>query len=797
MKNKAQQVKSVKKVVKKKVMSAAKDKDSKKKLATKSLDEFINSESDNDSQLEADSMDEENGNFDEELGDDEYGFDEGDEYDEDSAEDSQEESDVEDEKTSEVKKHKETLKKMQEIDPDFYNYLEETNSKGLLDFDTSDSEDERGGEVHETPRIDELEVASDESDFEDKESSAKRQGNVITQTIVDQWQQELQNPKCIKTIANVVSAFRSAVQSVTEEKEVQLKFKVQGSAAFNAVVRLCIVDLIPALKRFLKSPPDEKLNVERCKSWIKVRLHVKAYLADVIRLMGSLTESSLLSVVLKHIHQLIPFYVAFIKLSRVLCKKLVTVWCSGEDTIRVLAFLSILRLARTVPNQLLEPIIKAMYLSYARNCKFTSPSTWPVINFMRRSLVEIMALQESLTYKHAFLYIRQLAIHLRNAITLKKKDAVSTVYNWQFVHCLHLWAALLGSLPDSPVLKPLLYPLVQIAMGTINLVATGKYYPLRFHVVSIMNQLAAGSGVYIPQLPFLLEIMQNYKFDKKASKVSMKPLDLSCVLRVSQSQMGESGFRDSIVDSLYEKIIETLECQSHCAAFPEMALPAVLQLKAFIKKCPLANYNKKMKQLMEKIQETIKFVEKQRSQVHFDLADTKAVLALENQLKQKGTPLSTYYASWKKIKDREMAVKIARKPQSEKDDGVPILRKIVQKSKEEHGDDSDEMNELFPSDVSEDEDDEDRFLLKEERGTKRKTDGDVKEAKKTKKSMEADVKTTQKNKKKKNDAVEETKEKVEETMEKADGEDLADEVCDFNMSDDDDVDGESGESDDE
>ena len=43
-------------------------------------------------------------------------------------------------------------------------------------------------------------------------------------------------------------------------------------------------------------------------------------------------------------------------------------------------------------------------------------------------------------------------------------------------------------------------------MGTINLVATAKYYPLRFHVVTIMNQLSAGSGVYIPQLPFLLEV---------------------------------------------------------------------------------------------------------------------------------------------------------------------------------------------------------------------------------------------------------------------------------------------------
>ena len=230
MKNKAQQVKSVKKVVKKKVMSAAKDKDSKKKLATKSLDEFINSESDNDSQLEADSMDEENGNFDEELGDDEDGFDEGDEYDEDSAEDSQEESDVEDEKTSEVKKHKETLKKMQEIDPDFYNYLEETNSKGLLDFDTSDSEDERGGEVHETPRIDELEVASDESDFEDKESSAKRQGNVITQTIVDQWQQELQNPKYITILTSMESKL---ILFLPDASKQSLMLSVLSAVLFN------------------------------------------------------------------------------------------------------------------------------------------------------------------------------------------------------------------------------------------------------------------------------------------------------------------------------------------------------------------------------------------------------------------------------------------------------------------------------------------------------------------------------------------------------------------------------------
>jgi nucleolar complex protein 2 len=76
--------------------------------------------------------------------------------------------------------------------------------------------------------------------------------------------------------------------------------------------------------------------------------------------MGTLTESSLLSAMLKHVHQLIPFYAAFVKLSKVLCKRLVVIWSSSEDTIRVLAFLSLLRLARTQPTQLLEMLMKGI-----------------------------------------------------------------------------------------------------------------------------------------------------------------------------------------------------------------------------------------------------------------------------------------------------------------------------------------------------------------------------------------------------------------------------------------------------
>lgn len=208
----------VKKVINSKpLQSNGKSKTGDKKWASLSLDEFINSsaseddsssndaasadgdeDSDisdvmsNEEEMEEEENEDEEGEIDEEEDgtDDEEDETDDEEMDGDDEDDS---SDEFDEKTA-VKKHKKTLDKLKNTDPEFYQFLSE-NDRELLDFDSSDSDDERGGKVHELPKPEELEVGSDESDFEDKESSVKRQGNVITQTMVDQWQQELQNPK--------------------------------------------------------------------------------------------------------------------------------------------------------------------------------------------------------------------------------------------------------------------------------------------------------------------------------------------------------------------------------------------------------------------------------------------------------------------------------------------------------------------------------------------------------------------------------------------------------------------------
>ena len=68
-------------------------------------------------------------------------------------------------------------------------------------------------------------------------------------------------------------------------------------------------------------------------------------------------------------------------------------------------------------------------------------------------------------YRYAFIYIRQLTIHLRNAMLQqkgKKYSPLDSVYNWQFVHCTDLWTQLLCESYPSDVLEPLIYPLVQV-----------------------------------------------------------------------------------------------------------------------------------------------------------------------------------------------------------------------------------------------------------------------------------------------------------------------------------------------
>lgn len=89
------------------------------------------------------------------------------------------------------------------------------------------------------------------------------------------------------------------------------------------------------------------------------------------------------------------------------------------------------------------------------------------MKLLQTSLVELIKMDVATGYQMCFVYIRQLAVNLRNAHTTKNRsDARKSVTSWQFLRSVQLWNQLLLSGDSS--LKPLVYPLVQICLSCIK-----------------------------------------------------------------------------------------------------------------------------------------------------------------------------------------------------------------------------------------------------------------------------------------------------------------------------------------
>ena len=348
-------------------------------------------------------------------------------------------------------KQKEYIANLKDKDPEFYKFLAE-NDESLLNFDESsegeaDDDDEELEKVHKHPDGNDDGVISSDNEEEDEETEDSNavKTDKLSNATVEEWAERLEKTPNIKIISEVVLAFKAALANISLAKENAKsssskdssgnskkkasnlpKLKVQNGQVFNSLIKICITKLEPALGSLLKS----KKKLSDNKNWKPLNKWLKSYTLDLVKLVSSITEPSMVSALLKHIHGMVPYYAALPKSAKNLIKTLINLWSThSEDSVRVLAFMAILRLSRSVMSgdlkMLLESTMKQMYMAYIRNAKFTSPNTWPMIHFMRRSMAEIFLLDPALAYRHGFIYIRQLTIHLRNAmmnVTQKKKE---------------------------------------------------------------------------------------------------------------------------------------------------------------------------------------------------------------------------------------------------------------------------------------------------------------------------------------------------------------------------------------
>uniref|UniRef100_A0A803TMX4 Nucleolar complex protein 2 homolog n=1 Tax=Anolis carolinensis TaxID=28377 RepID=A0A803TMX4_ANOCA len=558
-------------------------------------------------------------------------------------------------------------------DPEFYKFLEE-NDRTLLNFDDSDSSDE---DLHVLPE--KLEEASDddEDDDEEKEKGTKREKfDFITVTLkmVEQWKQAAERHLTPRVFHEITQAFKACVVTAKGDAVGMEpgKFKVIDSTVFNTLVSFCVRDLFRLLQKYLqvKASKNKAKMVLPSSSpfWGKMRLDVKSHLGCTIQLLSCLTEASVGAAVLQHVNTIVPYYLTFPKQCRMLLKQATRLWSTGEETVRVLAFLVLNKICRHKKDVYLNPILKQMYISYVKNSRFTSPNVLPMINFMQRTLTEMYALDTSVSYQHAFIYIRQLAIHLTNS----------------YAHCICL---ICSHIPK--ILSPSLFAF------HLRLVPTVRFYPLRMHCVRALTLLSENTRTFIPVLPFILEIFQEVDFNKKPGRMSNKPINFAVILKLSNANLQEKAFRDGLIDQLYDLTLEYLHSQACMIGFPELALPAVLQLKSFLKDCKVANYCKTIRQLLEKLQENSAYITTKRQKASFGVANREAVEQWEKKVREEGTPLTKYYAHWKKLREKELQLEISGKERLE-DLNLPEIKR--KKPGEQKEDDKREFKELFEMD---------------------------------------------------------------------------------------------------
>jgi hypothetical protein len=77
----------------------------------------------------------------------------------------------------------------------------------------------------------------------------------------------------------------------------------------------------------------------------------------LLQILSNVSSAHILTVLLKHLHQLTMFVPYFGKLKLPLLRRLVGLWSSGEETVRVVAFLCILKIT-TNEQEMLKDVLK-------------------------------------------------------------------------------------------------------------------------------------------------------------------------------------------------------------------------------------------------------------------------------------------------------------------------------------------------------------------------------------------------------------------------------------------------------
>ena len=663
-----------------------------KRLEDMSIDEFLNSgaHADGDGGDEDEDEDEDGGSDDDidDEADEEEGWPEGGEDDDDDDDDEDDEDDEDDMREGEddedaaplkgvkrsskllqkeIEQHQKELAELKDTDPEFYKFLQEEDA-GLLEFDESgDEEDEEDEEAEE----DEDEEEGDDDDDDDGVKARRKKASKKTETVktltsatVTKLCERAAGGESLGAARNLLRAYRAAAHYGDEDGDEEAGVRLASSAAFHSLVTFVLEEMDTILRALLGKSPDAHPDEARLfkphqqSRWRKVEPLAKSFLGNTLHLLGQLTDADMSRFLLARLNVSVPFFCTFERLTRKTLKAVLALFGSGEPALRVQSILLIRNMAAVLPPPTLEKAAKGVYRQFAANAKFINASSVEHVQFMATCVGEIYGLDQGQTYPLAFTYIRQLASLLRGALTNKSKEAFRAVYCWQYVNCLECWVRVLRShaVDDTCALRPLVYPVAQVALGAARLLPSARYAPLRLRLIRALNALSDSTGHFVPVASLLLELLGFSELNKTPVQTKARPPDFSLVLRVAKQELRSPQVQEVIVESALQLLTEHLNQWAYSPSFPELAHVPSRDLRRFCKATQVTRFRKAARAVVDAAERNADWIARKRDNVDFAPKDAERVKSFLSQDKAgKKAPLEKLAAQLKEKERQRLA----------------------------------------------------------------------------------------------------------------------------------------------
>ncbi|KAI5798960.1 Noc2p family-domain-containing protein [Geopyxis carbonaria] len=607
----------------------------------------------------------------------------------------------------ELDKHKGDLSALAEKDPEFYKYLKD-NDPELLDFSIAEKDD--------LADVDDLSEGEETTGKKNKKGHAVDDTAEVTMADVKKWKAAMEETHSLRALRQVVLAFRAAAHGNDSEEDASqggYKYSITNPDVYHELVLITLKNVPEVLNHHLpiKESQSGKIRVStETKKYRTLTPLLKSHSASLLHLLPMLTDAPTQKLLLNSTLSLVPYFLTFRKFLKSFLKAVVEIWSSNstDEATRITAFL-VVRKATVIGDEgMKEMCFKALYAGFVRASRQTMVHTVQGINLMKNSAAEVVGLagMEKVGYQSGFGYIRQLAIHLRKSITNNSKESYKTVYNWQYVHSLDFWSRVLAMHCDglkeaqagkeSP-LRPLIYPLVQVTLGAIRLIPTAQYFPLRFFLIRSLLRLSLATGAYIPLAPLIYEVLTSAEIKKKPKPSTLKPLDFAITIRAPKSYLRTRTYQDGLGEQVVELFSEFYVLYSKSVAFPELAIPTIVQVKRFMKKSKNAKLNSTLHLLVNKLDQNSKFIEEKRSKIDFAPNKREQVDSFLKDVEWETTPLGAYVTSQRKVREEKQK----------------LLEESLREAKEREQKDRDaeEEMEIDSEDDEEEEDDDDDDIM--------------------------------------------------------------------------------------